>query len=113
MTLASSSRRRASHLISTWGPPVLLVVLLVVFSALKPDTFRTFFNFRSIVNNKSVQAIPALAVLVPMTAKHFDLSVGFMQGVTQVLVIGLQGAGLPLPASYVASIGGVLFVFFE
>ena len=52
MTLASSSRRRVSHLISTWGLLVLLVVLLVVFSALKPDTFPTYFNFRSIVNNK-------------------------------------------------------------
>lgn len=96
------SGRRLSHLVSTWGLLVLLLVLLVVFSALKPDTFPTYFNFRSIVNNKSVQAILALAVFVPMTANHFDLSVGFMLGIAQVLVIGLQGAGVPWPLAAAA-----------
>ncbi len=120
MTTATTSRRRLSHLISTWGLLVLLVVLLVVFSALKPDTFPTYFNFRSIVNNKSVQAILALAVFVPMTANHFDLSVGFMLGIAQVLVIGLQGDGLswPMAAGAVLLLGagvgllnGVLVTF--
>ncbi len=69
----------------------------MVFSALKPDTFPTAFNIRSIVNNKSVQALLALAVFVPMTANHFDLSVGFLLGFSQVLVIGLQGDGLNWP----------------
>ncbi len=90
-------RRGLSHFVSTWGLLALLVVLLVVFSALKPDTFPTYFNFRSIVNNKSVQAVLALAVFVPMTANHFDLSVGFLLGIAQVLVIGLQGSGLAWP----------------
>jgi ribose transport system permease protein len=90
-------RRGLSHLVSTWGLLVLLIALLVVFSALKPDTFPTYFNFRSIVNNKSVQAILALAVFVPMAANHFDLSVGFLLGISQVLVIGLQGEGLSWP----------------
>ena len=90
-------RRGLSHLVSTWGLLALLVVLLVVFSALKPDTFPTYFNFRSIVNNKSVQALLVLAVFVPMTANHFDLSVGFLLGIAQVLVIGLQGSGLAWP----------------
>ncbi len=95
----SGSRRGLSHLVSTWGLLALLVVLLVAFSALKPDTFPTYFNFRAIVNNKSVQAILALAVFVPMTASHFDLSVGFLLGIAQVLVIGLQGSGLAWPAA--------------
>ena len=38
-----------------------------VFSLLKPDTFPTYFNIRSILNNKSVQALLALAVFIPMT----------------------------------------------
>jgi ribose transport system permease protein len=51
------------------------------------------------VNNKSVQALLALAVFLPMTANHFDLSVGFLLGISQVLVIGLQGQGLMWPAA--------------
>ena len=73
-----------------WGLLLLLVVLVLAFSILKPDTFPTYFNFRSIVNNKSVQALLALAVFLPMTANHFDLSVGFLLGIAQVLVIGLR-----------------------
>ncbi len=100
MTAEGSPRRGAlSHMVATWGLLALLVVLIVVFSALKPDTFPTYFNFRSIVNNKSVQALLALAVFVPMAANHFDLSVGFLLGISQVLVIGLQGDGLSWPAA--------------
>ena len=90
------------RLISVWGLLVLLVLLIVVFSLLKPDTFPTAFNFRSIVSNKSIQALLALAVLIPMVANHFDLSTGFLLGLSQVLAIGLQsqdGQGLPwIPA---------------
>ncbi len=68
--------------------------MLVVFSLAKPDTFPTYFNFRSIIANKSVQALMALAVLLPMTANQFDLSAGYLLGLSQVLVIGLQAQGL-------------------
>jgi ribose transport system permease protein len=40
-----------SHLISVWSLLILLVALVVAFSIIKPDTFPTYFNFRSIVNN--------------------------------------------------------------
>src|ERR1700687_5641518 len=88
--------------ISVWGLLVLLVVLIVVFSLLKPDTFLTFFNIKSILNNKSVQALLALAVFIPMTANHFDLSAGFNLGISQVLAIGLQAQGLPWWAAVLA-----------
>jgi ribose transport system permease protein len=81
--------------VSVWGLLILLILLLIVFSLLKPDTFPTYFNIRSILNNKSVQALLALAVFIPMTANHFDLSAGFNLGISQVLAIGLQGQGLP------------------
>jgi ribose transport system permease protein len=84
-----------THAISIWGLLVLLIALLIVFSLLRPETFPTLFNIKSILNNKSVQALVALAVFIPMTANHFDLSVGFNLGISQVLAIGLQGQGLP------------------
>jgi ribose transport system permease protein len=84
-----------SRAISVWGLLVLLVVLIVVFSILRPDTFLTYFNIRSILSNKSVQALVALAVFIPMVANQFDLSAGFNIGISQVLAIGLQGQGLP------------------
>src|SRR5215470_19330975 len=88
--------------ISVWGLLVLLILLIIVFSLLLPNTFPTFFNIRSILNNKSVQALVALAVFIPMAANHFDLSAGFNLGISQVLAIGLQGQGLPWWGAVVA-----------
>src|SRR4029077_11577394 len=81
--------------ISVWGLLILLVLLIIVFSLLRPDTFPTLFNIKSILNNKSVQALLALSVFIPMTANHFDLSAGFNLGISQVLAIGLSGEGMP------------------
>jgi ribose transport system permease protein len=84
-----------SKAISVWGLLILLILLVLVFSALRPDTFLTYFNIRSILSNKSVQALVALSVLIPMTSNQFDLSAGFNVGISQVLAIGLQAQGLP------------------
>jgi ribose transport system permease protein len=81
--------------ISVWGLLVLFVLLVIVFSLLKPDTFLTYFNIRSILANKSVQLLVALSVFIPMVANQFDLSAGFNVGISQVLAIGLQGQGWP------------------
>ena len=81
--------------ISVWGLLLLFILLVIVFSWLRPDTFLTYFNIRSILSNKSVQLLVALSVFIPMVANQFDLSAGFNVGISQVLAIGLQGQGLP------------------
>ncbi len=78
------------RLVSTWGLLVLLGLLLVLFSVLAPHTFPTAFTFTSLANNRSIYAMAALAVMVPMTANHFDLSVASLIGTSQILAIGLQ-----------------------
>jgi ribose transport system permease protein len=88
--------------ISVWGLLVLLILLIIVFSLLKPDTFLSYFNVRSILSNKSVQALVALSVFIPMTANQFDLSAGFNVGISQVFAIGLQAQGLPWWAAVIA-----------
>src|SRR3954454_10932225 len=95
MRSMGSASSQLSKAISVWGLLILLVVLIVAFSMLRPDTFLTYFNVRSILSNKSVQALVALSVLIPMTSNQFDLSAGFNVGISQVLAIGLQGQGVP------------------
>lgn len=101
MTSTSGNRSgalaRVTRFVSVWGLLVVLVGLIVLFSILKPDTFPTYFNFRAIVGNKSIQAMVALAAMIPIAANRFDLSVAFVLGISQVLAIGLQGAGIPWP----------------
>lgn len=94
MTIAA----RAVRLMSVWGLLVVLVLLIVIFSALLPNTFPTAFTFTSVGNNRAIFAMAALAVMVPMTAGHFDLSVAGVIGISQILTIGLQTQqGLPWP----------------
>jgi ribose transport system permease protein len=84
------------RLVSVWGLLIVLLALIVLFSLVKPDTFPTAFTFTSVTNNRSIYALAALAVMIPMTANHFDLSVAGVIGFAQILTIGLQTQqGLP------------------
>jgi ribose transport system permease protein len=76
--------------LSTWGLLILLALLIGIFSLLAPRTFPTLFTFSSLANNRSIYALAALAVMVPMAANQFDLSVASMIGISQILAIGLQ-----------------------
>ncbi len=78
------------RIVSVWGLAILLIGLIVLFSALKPDSFPTQFTFTSLANNRSIYALAALAVMIPMTAGQFDLSVAGVIGISQILAIGLQ-----------------------
>src|SRR5208283_5253506 len=54
------------------------------------------FTFQSMVNSRSINALVALAVMIPIAANHFDLSVASILGISQVLANGLQTQqGLP------------------
>ena len=78
------------RIVSIWGLLLLLGLLVLLFSVLKPDTFPTAFTFTSLANNRSIYALAALAVMIPMTANQFDLSVAGIIGISQILAIGLQ-----------------------
>jgi ribose transport system permease protein len=79
-----------ARLVATWNLLILLVLLILVFAALKPDTFLTPFTFRSMANSRSINALAALAVMIPLAANQFDLSVASTIGIAQVLANGLQ-----------------------
>jgi len=99
------------RIVSVWGLLIVLVLLVALFSALRPETFPTAFTFTSLANNRSIYALAALAVMIPMTANHFDLSVAGVIGLSQILTIGLQTQeGMPWWAAclVVLVIGGLV-----
>lgn len=101
------------RLVSNWGLLILLIALVVLFSVLAPNTFPTAFTFTSLANNRSIYALAALAVMIPMTANQFDLSVAGVLGISQILAIGLQTQqGVPwwLTCLIVLAIGAVVGV---
>ena len=82
--------QRGLQFLSSYGLLVLLALLVLAFSIARPNTFPTAYNLQSIASSKSIVALAALAVMVPLAAGQFDLSVGFLIGLTEILTIGLQ-----------------------
>jgi ribose transport system permease protein len=65
-------------------------VLIVFFSLILPDSFPTALNARSILSDKAVIALLALAAMVPMMAGRVDLTIGFGIVLWHILAISLQ-----------------------
>src|SRR5882672_4141603 len=112
--LAAMTRGQAAiRLIPVFGLPLLGLILVVLFSALLPDTFPTIFNLRSILSDKSIVALLALAAILPMIAGRIDLTIGYGIVLWHILAISLQTVyGLPWPlAILIVLAGGVLVGF--
>lgn len=97
-----------------FGMVGLLLVLIVVFSAVRPESFATTANAKTVLLESAVLTILALAVMIPLIANDFDLSVASVLGLASVLAAGLPAKqGLPVAAVIVliplmgALIGGV------
>lgn len=74
----------------------VLIILFGVFTALAPTTFPSPFNLQTMGVGKSIVALLALAVMVPIAANEFDLSVGYGVGMFHILTMGLMVfSGLP------------------
>jgi ribose transport system permease protein len=103
------SGRRLSEFAATYGLAIVFVLVILLFSLLRPHTFLTSGNINNILISQSVTALLALAVMVPLATKQFDLSVGYHVGMAQVLVIGLQvNDGFPWALAVVAVIAAGL-----
>ena len=92
--------RRLSDLVAIYGLAVVFVLVMVIFGLLRPTTFFSSINMNAILVGQSVTAMLALAEMMPLATKQFDLSVGFHLGMAQVLIIGLQvQENLPWPVA--------------
>ncbi|CAN5441926.1 hypothetical protein BH10PSE7_BH10PSE7_07100 [soil metagenome] len=112
MSAAVPSRRLSlTKLVTSYSLLIIIVILIICFSILLPKTFLTVFNIRSILGTQSVIALLALAVMVPLAAGQYDLSVGFVLGITEMMVIGLQiqqGLAWPVAVILALAIGGFI-----
>jgi ribose transport system permease protein len=101
-------RPRLGAYLEKSGLPVLLLVLIAVF-ALNPSTgqdFRSLLNIQNVLANQSVTGLIALAMVIPLVAGYFDLSVAAIAGLSNVTVAALisqhgQSVGVSLVAGIV------------
>ncbi|MDH6266212.1 ribose transport system permease protein [Rhizobium sp. SG_E_25_P2] len=91
---------KVMRLLPVYGLVILTLALILIFSLMLPTTFPTLLNLRSIISNKAIIAILALAAMIPMAAGRIDLTIGYGIVLWHVLAISLQTMfGLPWPVA--------------
>jgi ribose transport system permease protein len=110
---AMTTGQKILRLLPVYGLPILTLFLIVLFSILLPDTFPTWLNFRSILADKSIVALLALAATLPMMAGRIDLTVGFGIVMWHILAISFQvNYGIPWPLAVLMVVACAAFVGF-
>ncbi|MCF6110286.1 ABC transporter permease [Mesorhizobium muleiense] len=105
-TSARERRALLMRLLGTYGTIIVLASMLLIFSALQPETFATVGNFRNIINDMAIGTIVAAGLTVPLVAGDFDLSIGYVASFSGLLVVGLlSSSGLPIPLAIVLVVG--------
>ncbi len=93
-----------------FGPFVLLVVELVVFTAINPD-FLSLLNISNILTFSVELGLIALAMTLLMTAGEFDLSVGSVFGFSAVVMWTLFNSGTTsLEVGFLVAILAAMFI---
>jgi ribose transport system permease protein len=80
-------RRRLSF--SNIGVVYVEIALIIIFSIWAPSTFPTYTTVKSILNQSAIAGLMALSLVVPLSARVFDLSIGNAMGLANVLVAWL------------------------
>lgn len=96
---------------SKFGTLVAMVVLIVVFSAVRPDAFATFTTAKNILDQSAVLIVISVGLTVAMVENEFDLSIAAMATMSGMLVAGLQafeGLSWPVAIIVVLCLGGLI-----
>ena len=97
--------------LSEFGPFVGLVFVFVLFAALTPSAFTSFYNIKTILTQSVVVGIAALGMTFVIISRGIDLSVGSQIALGTVVMAavlnytgGEPGAGIP----FIALLFGIL-----
>jgi ribose transport system permease protein len=90
------------------GMLVILLLLIALFSALKPDAFLGTYNFRSIALSAAVIGVAAVGQTYVLATGGIDLSVGSVLVFGTVVSAKTMGAMGGIPAGWGAVVVGVL-----
>lgn len=87
----AGTESRARDLLYRYAVVLVVMLMIVVFSVLRPDTFFTTGNFTDLANSRAVLLLLALALTLPLSVGEFDLSVASALGFAGILTGDLYG----------------------
>lgn len=87
------------------GAVYLWIAIIILFSAISGRSFFQVASISNVLDQYSVSGIMALAVVVPLSAGLFDLSVGYTMGLTGTVVAWLlANTSLAMPVDVVIGV---------
>jgi ribose transport system permease protein len=86
----ATRRRRRSLSLERYALPLTFIVVIVVFSILKPDVFPTGDNASAILSTNAVLVVLTIGVLAPLTVGDLDISVAAILGLSAMLMVILN-----------------------
>ena len=120
---AASPARSLLGLVGRYFLVIAFFGLIALFSFLRPESFLTTNNFSGLFVNQIVVVFAAVGLIGPLIVGELDLSVGYLVGFGQALVVALMTlVGMPvLPAILITIVAclalgfvnGILVVRFE
>lgn len=93
---AAAKPARLRRLASTYGTLIGLLLIVVIFTLLRPSVFLNPSNLRNILEQTAILAIVAFVQTIVMVVGDFDLSVGAMASLSGVVTASLLAQGLGL-----------------
>ncbi len=104
-------RLRLTNLAERFGLVVVWLVMIAVFGIALPGIFLTWTNFSIMFATQTPGAILALALIIPLTAGDYDLSVGATLTLSAVMIGVLNAVmGLPVGVAVLAALAGGVVV---
>ncbi len=91
------------------------IALIIIFSVWAPHTFPTWTTVKSVLNGNAIAGLMALSLVVPLSARIFDLSVGEAMGLANMLIAWLlvdKSWGI-VPAIVLTLLAGVAMGLFN
>ncbi len=90
------NKTTASDILQTYGTIIAGLLVIIIFSILRPDAFFTFRNLINISRQISLQVIIAIGATLIMCVGEFDLSIGALASLGGVIGALLAVAGFPV-----------------
>jgi ribose transport system permease protein len=87
---APARRVRSWRRIESFVIPLALIVVFIAFSVAEPGRYATVSNLAMMLASQAVLVLVTLALLLPLTAGDYDVSVGAMVGLSTMIIAQLN-----------------------
>ncbi|MFT4009454.1 MAG: ABC transporter permease [Nocardioidaceae bacterium] len=96
--------KRVLSLVARYWLLCFLIIEIVIFAIISPDTFPTTANAQALLLQNVVPLVAALALMLPLIVGEFDMSIGAIVTVGAVVAAGSMRAGTNTALSILAAL---------